>query len=106
LNKLNRTTKIRTLIKIHVDEQHSISERNVSAAPFATAVLIWKVDEIDKIIHLSHTSSNKATQQQIKCKANACRYSGLDFLAKNLKSIRTVIVDGCSSGTKSISDSM
>jgi hypothetical protein len=55
---------------------------------------------------LSHTSSNEATQQQIKCKAKACRNSGLDFLAKNLKSIHTVIVDGCSSGTKSINDSI
>jgi hypothetical protein len=68
---LNRNTRIRTSIKIQVDEQHSRSQRNGSAAPFSTAVFISKVDGIDKIIHLSHTSSNEATQQQIKCKAKA-----------------------------------
>jgi ATP-dependent protease HslVU (ClpYQ) ATPase subunit len=103
LNRLNRTTRLRTPIKIQIDEQHSRSQRNDSAA---TAVFIFKVDEIDKIIHLSHTSSNEVTQQQIKCKAKACRNSGLDFLAKNLKSIHTLIVNGCSSGPKSINDSM
>jgi hypothetical protein len=82
LNRLNRITRLRTSIKIQIDEQHSRSQWNGSAAPFSTAVLISKVDGIDKIIHLSHTFSNEAIQQQIKCKANACRYSGLDFLAK------------------------
>jgi hypothetical protein len=99
LNRLNRNTRIRTPIKIQVDEQHSRSQRNGSAAPFATAVFTSKVNGIDNIIHLSlsHTSSNEATQQQIKCKAKACRNSELDFLAKNLTSIHTVIVDGYSS---------
>jgi hypothetical protein len=54
LNRLKKTTRIRTPIKIRVDEQHSRSQRNVSAAPFSTAVFISKVDGIDKIIiHLS-----------------------------------------------------
>jgi hypothetical protein len=104
LNILNRTIRIRTPIKIQVDEQYSRSQRNDSAASFSTAVFISKVDEIDKIIHLSHTSSNEATQQQIECKAKTPRNSELDFLAKNLKSIHTMIMNGCSSGTKSIND--
>jgi hypothetical protein len=52
---LNRNTKIRTSIKIQVDEQHSRSQRNGSAALFVTVLFISKVDGIDKIIHLSLT---------------------------------------------------
>jgi hypothetical protein len=53
LNRLNRNIRIRTPIKIQIDEQHFRSQRNDSAA---TAVFTSKVDRIDKIIiHLSLT---------------------------------------------------
>jgi hypothetical protein len=97
LNSTNRTTRTRNMIKIQVDEQHPSSQRNGSAALFATAVFISNVDGINKLMHLSHASSNEATQQQIKCKTKAYRNSELDFLEKKLKSIHTVIVDGGSS---------
>jgi hypothetical protein len=92
LEKLNRKTR-RMPVKIQVDEQHSRSQqRNGSAAPYASAVFITKVDGIDKIIHLSHASSMEAMEQQIKCKAKACRNLGLEFLAKNLKSSQSILL--------------